>query len=146
MQKDPNVWFLAGTLGGTSTRRCAIPANKGLFLPVINILNSYVTDPQLKTDSELCAAAQSDIDDITKKDAMIDGIKVDPYRVISPIFTPNVIKDNVLSTQAGPTRAVSDGYWVFLRPLSIGRHVINIFGSCSLGKTSVGVSYDMIIV
>ena len=37
------VWFLAGTFGGSAERTCTVPAGRALLLPVLNI--AYIRDP-----------------------------------------------------------------------------------------------------
>lgn len=32
-----DVWFLAGSFGGAVTRKCAIPPNKKIFVPIFNV-------------------------------------------------------------------------------------------------------------
>ena len=36
--------------------------------------------------------------------------------------------DNLWNVRPGPTKAVSDGYWVFLKPLNEGDHIIEFHG------------------
>ena len=36
------VWFLAGNLGGSSTRTVTIPAGTALFFPVVNTFLGYL--------------------------------------------------------------------------------------------------------
>jgi hypothetical protein len=62
---------------------------------------------------------------------------VEKYRVQSPVFDLTYPKSNVFGLPSGPTRAISDGYWVFLKPLSPGMHDVYAAGSCSSGKTKV---------
>ena len=35
-QEDPNVWFLAGTFGGSAVRTCTLPLGKAILMPIIN--------------------------------------------------------------------------------------------------------------
>ncbi|MBA3750541.1 MAG: hypothetical protein H0X03_06565 [Nitrosopumilus sp.] len=51
------------------------------------------------------------------------------YRVTSPPFDINFPEDNIYGVTSGPTKGVSDGYWVFLNPLSPGKHEIEFKGS-----------------
>ncbi|HBP64057.1 MAG TPA: hypothetical protein DD730_07265 [Desulfosporosinus sp.] len=145
-QVDPNVWFLVGTYGGSAERSFSIPAGKALLFPIINFTTSYAEEPALKTESELILRAKTDIDDITHKEASIDGLKlvqVDRYRVSSQPFDMTLPENNVFGAKAGPTRAVSDGYWIFLKPLSMGEHTIHAAGSCSSGKTKVNAIWHI---
>jgi hypothetical protein len=53
--------------------------------------------------------------------------------------------NNVVEATPGHTRAVSDGYWVFLQPLAPGKHKIFATGSCSSGKTKVDVIFHVTV-
>jgi hypothetical protein len=141
-----DVIFLAGTLGGLAERRCTIPFGKPILFPIINFITSYVEEPNLKSESELITRAKKDMDDIVKKEAVIDGVKVqdvEKYRIQSSVFDLRYPENNVFELAALPTKAISDGYWVFLKPLSAGLHNIHAVGSCSSGKTTVDVTWHL---
>jgi hypothetical protein len=142
--KGESVVFLPGTFGGNAERHYTIP-KKPILLPVINFITSFYEEPQIKTEFGLVDRAKKDIDDITLTWAIVDGlsIPVKDFRVRSSIFDLNIVEDNVFGIKVGVTRAVHDGYWLFLRPLSAGKHVIQVFGSCSSGKTKIGVVFHL---
>lgn len=147
-QNDPNVLFLVGTYGGSAERNYTIPKGKALLFPIINFTTSYAEEPALKTESELISRAKSDIDDIVNKEATVDGVElheVDKYRVASLPFDITLPENNVFGLEAGLTRAVSDGYWVFLKPLTPGKHEIHAAGSCSSGKTTVDITFRLTV-
>jgi hypothetical protein len=129
-QIHDRVWFLAGTFGGYAERRCEIPFGKSMFFPVLNDIVSFATDPQLKTEMELASYAKADLDNAKILRVIIDGyelIDVKDYRVRTAAFDislPLRGSDNKYMT----TRAVSDGYWMFLRPLGKGCHSIYFVG------------------
>lgn len=130
-QNDPNVWFLAGTGGGEAVRACTIPAGKAILIPVLNVECDY-TSPDLKTESDLRKCAKDDQDKATSLQATVDGTSIPDlktYRVQSPLFNVTIPTENVLGLQPGTTQAVSDGYWVLLKPLPVGKHQINFSGS-----------------
>ena len=130
-QNDPNVWFLAGTGGGEANRVCAIPAGKAIFFPIINVECDY-SYPNLKTESDLRKCAKDDQDKVTNLLTTVDGVAIPDlkqYRVQSPLFNMTVPKDNVMGIPPGTAQAVSDGFWVFLRPLPPGKHEIDFTGS-----------------
>ncbi len=88
-QEDPNVLFLAGTIARKVERTITIPAGKAVLFPVINFTTSYSEDPSLKTEDEMILHAKSNIDDIVKKEANIDGASLlisEKHRVQSPPF------------------------------------------------------------
>jgi hypothetical protein len=146
---DPNVVFLVGTFGGDAVRNYTIPARKAVLFPIIAFTTSYAEDPKLKTSLDLVNRAKSDMDDIIKKEATIDGKilhNVDRYRIQSPLFDLTYPEDNVFEALAGPTCGISEGYWIFLKPLSPGKHTIVAAGSCSSGKTSIGVTWHLTVL
>jgi hypothetical protein len=147
-QTDPDALFLAGTAGGYAKRTIATTASKALLFPVINHIISYAENPDLKTDHELILFTTSHTDDIVRKELNIDGINFEiseNFRVISPPFDFSFPTNNVFGVKEGPTRGAGDGYWVFLRPLSVGQHKIRTFGSCMSGRIQIGLDLDLIV-
>jgi len=145
---DPNVVFLVGTFGGAAVRNYIIPARKAVLFPIIAFTTSYAEEPVLKTDLDLISRAKSDMDDIVKKEVTINGKQlqnVNKYRIRSPIFNMTYPENNVFEAAVGPTRGISEGYWVFLRPLASGKHKIFAAGSCSSGKTTVEVTWHLTV-
>jgi len=127
------VWFLAGTFGGSADRTCNVPSGKAIMFPVYNAECSYAEYPQYKTESELRNCAKAQTDTVTSLDVSIDGIKISDlkqkYRVQSQLFDLMFPNNNVYGVSAGPSKAVSDGYWVILQPLSPGKHEVRFSGS-----------------
>jgi hypothetical protein len=161
-QNDPDVWFLAGTFGGKAERTCIIPARKAILFPIINDLISYAEYNHLKTELELRSYAKSDLDEATVYKATVDGVELQNlqnYRVQSRLFSFIILPDDPTEIPAGPTFGVSDGYWVFLRPLSIGQHTIHFTGeklkfdeiqhsnyTAEKPKFRVEVKYDLAVI
>jgi hypothetical protein len=122
------VWFLAGTVGGTAERTCTIPAAKAILFPIVNSECSYAEYPTVKTESDLVACAKQDNNRATNLLATVDGQSLQPlekYRVTSPLFNFTFEPNNLFGAPSGPTQGVSDGFWVFLQPLSSGNHEIH---------------------
>jgi hypothetical protein len=145
-QRDPNVIFLAGTFEGHAERKYVIPAGKSILFPIVNFTTSYTEEPQLKTESELISCAKEDIDSIVKKEVIIDGLKlcdIEKYRVQSPVFDLVYPEDNVFGFVHGPTKAISDGYWIFLKSLTPGIHEIYACGSCYSGRTTESITWNL---
>ena len=116
---------------GEVSRACSIPAGKAIFFPVINVECDY-TSPNLKTESDLRKCATDDQNKVSNLRATVDGVAIpdlEKYRAQSPLFNMTVPKDNVMGIPPGTTQAVSDGFWVFLKPLSPGKHEIHFTGS-----------------
>lgn len=148
-QVDPNVWFLAGTFGGFANRRCTMSGRKAILFPIINSIEC--ADASTRTESELCAGAKSDIDKvaISSLRVIVDDIELrdlEKYRVQSRPFDLKLANDNVLGLQLDQTRAVSDGFWIFLYPLTTTEHTIKFAGSCSAGRVRVETMYKLTVL
>lgn len=129
-QAYESVWFLAGTFGGTVERNCTLPAGTSIFFPIVTDIISFHTDPQLKTTSDLDAYSKADLDHTQFISAKLDGHEISnlfSYRVHSHLFPIDVPNKNnkVLRVK---TEAISDGYWLFLKPLSLGKHKLEFIG------------------
>lgn len=147
-QDHPNVWFLAGTFGGYAERRCMIPRGKAIFLPVINYECSFAATPGIRTEAELESRCKSEIDDIMDIKFEIDGFLIpdlSPFRACSNIFKVHLIENNIFNLAPGLTKMVTDGYWIFIKPPTIGRHTLSTSGSCQSGKIMIGTSYQLTI-
>jgi hypothetical protein len=117
------VWFLAGTLQGQAERSCTIP-------------------------EELTARVRYEMDEITNIRAMVSGTNVNElrqYRIQSPPFNVTLPTDNVLGLPAQTTKMMSEGYWLFLKPLEPGNYDLYSFGSCLAGRIKIGISYHLTV-
>ncbi len=144
--QDENVIFLVGTFGGTAERTYTIPMGKSVLLPIINYTFCSKDEVSVLNDEDLQIRAQRDIDDIVEKQALIDGksiLEIEKYRVKTKAFDIIYPENNVFGLSKGPTRAVSDGYWIFLKPMQAGSHILYVAGSCSSGKTKLNVTLHL---
>lgn len=129
------VWFLGGAFTGTATTRsCTVPAGTALFFPLLNSECSTVEPPPFygADEAELRACAAGWVDIGSDVFCVVDGAAIEnavDYRVVSPLFAFDAPDDNIFGIP-GPISgsSVSDGYWVFLTPLSAGHHVIHFGG------------------
>ena len=151
-QNDPNVWFLAGTLGGAANRSCKIPLGKAILMPVINYRCSFADEPAINSEEELTLKCKKEIDDIKNLSFQIDDMYVTDlslYRIRSPLFDVHLGKDNIeyniLFDNPFDTKMVSDGYWIFLKPLNIGFHKLLSSGSCHSGKILIATRYNLFV-
>jgi hypothetical protein len=141
------VWFLAGTLQGQTERSCTIPADKAILFPVINY-EASVAEGDGTTDEELTARVRYEMDEITNMRAMVSGTNVNElrqYRIQSPPFNVTLPTDNVLGLPAQTTKMMSEGYWLFLKPLEPGNYDLYSFGSCLAGRIKIGISYHLTV-
>jgi hypothetical protein len=149
-QHYKKVWFLAGTMGNISPvrRKCTIPPGYSLFFPIIFKEDSFVEDLDLRTEEELVQRANDTIDMVIHVEASIDRVRIessDIMRIQSHVFDLNFPEHNVYDVAPGKTRSVCDGYWLFVKPLNSGKHVLHFKGSLTepgLGF-NVEVYYDL---
>ena len=136
------VWFLAGTFGGAVTRQCTIPSDKAILVPIILAVCDSATEPALDTEEELRACAKADQDLVIGKEIIVDGVSVgslDSYRFQSPLLNLTYPENNIAGIPPQTAKAVSDGFWILLEPLSPGNHEIHF--KAALGDpTAVGIA------
>jgi hypothetical protein len=144
------VWFLAGTFGENKAarRKCAIPRGKCVLFPVINYEVNFLEKPEITSDEELVKDVVDDQNDIINIVAELDDEKVLVYRVQSDpkLFHVDLPAENCLDLSVSRVKIASDGYWVFLKPLSTGVHKIFFHGSCSGGIRTCTAFYDLTIL
>jgi hypothetical protein len=159
-QKGP-VWFLAGATGptgGSATRRCTVPADKAILVPIINAECDTLTEPTVGgTEAQLRACAKGFMDLVTQTSASVDGTAIDlgpvsqgRFRFQSPLFTITFAPNNGFypdGSVAGTGTAVADGFWLLIRPLPKGQHTIDFQGTAVFGDVvfQVGVHYDLTV-
>jgi hypothetical protein len=121
-QRGPAFMLPAASSPGV-VASCSVPSGEALLLPPAG--NLYTPGDGLNTYSQLLAAAKAATDGLTKVSASLDGapLPTQPFRTASPfvLFLPS---DNILGVSAGPTRAAIDGYFLMLKPLCAGTHII----------------------
>jgi hypothetical protein len=131
---------------GLPSRFCRIPAGRSILFPVINCEANQLEYPELKTHQDVIERVERDEDSIVKRECFVNGKRIDAVRVKSDpiIFDLNITEDNIANVKnGGITSASADGYWVFLKPLPAGEHIISFGGECEYGKLSSGASYAL---
>jgi hypothetical protein len=131
------VVFLAAN-GATDPVPCTVRPGTAVFLAMANAECSTVEPPPFfgYTEQELrmCAKCFADHIDPSSLQVTLDGQaleNLERYRVVSPLFTFSYPADNIFGIPNGPAtgEAVSDGYWIYLAPLSAGEHTLSFSGS-----------------
>jgi hypothetical protein len=147
-QNDSRVLFLCQTYEGvknTPLRRNKITKGSSIFMPIINWIS--IMDNDGNSDGQLLDIARSKMDVVGPLEITINGIKVNKglenFRIESPFFEINLPEKNLFGLSAGKRRCVSDGYWIFLRPIFESTR-LSSFASCSSGATKIKVNYDLI--
>jgi len=136
-RQSGDIWFLAGTYGTARTERtCTVPFGKTLFFPLIN----YVTF-RGESSKESCmllgGRAAALTNDATSLVLEVDGKRFDS-------LASHRFATSCFSLVAGqPADAVANGYYVALRPLARGRHVVSFGGT--LPSMAQDVTYSITV-
>jgi hypothetical protein len=129
------VWFLPDPLSGPQTRNCVVAQGKAILVPLItgstnNIEKANYTDQDLMNHAGDCNSMNS------LRTAKVDGTTIKgldqdaPYRTnSSKIFTIDINSSNQYGTAEGVARSFADGWFLFLKPLPVGEHELNVGGS-----------------
>jgi hypothetical protein len=159
-------WYLAGTPGGPSgslTRSCTVPAGKKIFFPVISVENDYpCPDPTFQPSpgqslkdfltygTGSIPGAVTLINEVSDVQASLDGqnIPILPsYRGTSNMYSyagdPSLTAVFDPCITGSQQKAVSDGYWLMLAPLSPGQHTLQ-FGGTLMGSTETA-TYNLTV-
>lgn len=124
------VWFVAAPTGAAVERSYTIPRGTALFVAQTDAeCSNLEPDPFFGGDAaeqSACATVWGNyMEDVFFE---IDGVPIANmaiHRVQSPQFSFTAPEVNILGVGAGPGTAVADGYYVFLRPLSVGKHIVH---------------------
>jgi hypothetical protein len=147
------VWYLAGNLGGTTTRSLTVPSGTALFFPLVN--NFWVNTPETGDEpwspaweAQVRQLLASTVDGAHSLSLEVDGVPsatVQSLRVASRVGTCVLPAENIVSplANAGPHECVGDGYWALLEPLKVGQHTIRFTGG--FGDFSLDVTYNLTV-
>jgi hypothetical protein len=145
LQENGKLLFLVGTSknfttypdNGFPVHECEIQKGTQILFPIVNTVcdTLEVNTPFFganETTQRICAnnIANTAFD----LHANIDGFEVknpEQYRVDSPAggFTLTAVDNNPVGIPPGNGTAVQDGFWILLKPLKPGEHVISFSGA-----------------
>ena len=136
-----DVWFLAGTYGSARTiRTCTVPRGKYLFFPIVNYVVMPNSTQNLSCASAIGTAARM-TDDLLKILLEVDG---KPYEgLVAHRLATECFDLGALAPPLHLYPAAANGYYVMLRPLPPGEHVINFGGA--LPSMIQLVTYTLIV-
>jgi len=153
------VFFLVGTIGTQVVRNdCVVPLGKSILFPVLNAMCAIPEDGPTK-DAVIEVCSRGFIDQVDLAEVTVDGVKVHniipEYRFAEwfPFIgaAPSIYEDYCTGAPAGTcyegfhSQGYSDGYWIMLRPLTPGQHVIHILGGVSSWGFTVDVTYNLTV-
>lgn len=142
------VWFLAGSFSTDSiVRNCIISEDHSIFFPIINSLCSvFFGDGTNEKELRTCAKKLTDL--ATVHEASLDGKKLKVFRRQSPLFMVSLppAPDNIVGSdlEPNPSASISDGYWAFIKHLSVGEHIITMHGKSDTFEQNI--TYNVTVV
>lgn len=132
INQKPPIWFFPGTFNHSVTRICLIPNNVAILFPILNSECSFIEFPKLHTGKELSDCARKIQDHVISLNATLDYQNIpnlEKTRIHSDLFDFKFPQNNILGIKYnGTSKAVSDGNWVFLKPLPLGIHHLTFHG------------------
>jgi len=145
--QDGDLWFLASPFANVS-RNCVIPADKWLFLGLLNDEASTLEGVPFygRTAQDQAFWAGYLADHIVDMFCEIDGIPVpdlSSYRFTSTQITFTAPTPWIYGTNGGSGTSIWDGYYILLRPLASGLHIVHYGGAFKFNKDEpMGPFYD----
>jgi hypothetical protein len=120
-------------------RRVTITADLHLFFPIINWTGENVGRDVPLSAQEWRDVVVSFVSNVDSVLANLDGVEIstnEMLRILAPVFSyevpteKNIFQFFNLDFPGGVvTPAVSDGIWLMLKPLPVGQHVLQFYGS-----------------
>ena len=138
------MFFLSGAWNSVGNRSLNIPSDKGILFPVLNAEASFTSFPNAKSEDDLKKILKFVLKAATYVGVQINGIPIQHHRITTSLFDSYYAENNIFGWKSGPTKAVSDGYWVFLKPLPVGKYKIHLLGEQSFYRTEV--TYDINVI
>jgi len=130
-----DVYFMSGLVYAGD--RFTIPEDKGILLSPIKYIAACLTEkfnPAL--EKQMLDQCEYEMDIIQDMNLFIDCelVSQECSRVRSPFFTLDK-----------KYTAISDGYWLFIKPYSLskGIHTVSSFCSCKVGKVQLPGEYEI---
>ncbi|SEQ37472.1 hypothetical protein SAMN04488000_102693 [Lentzea albida] len=117
-----DVWFFAGTFGGTVDRRCEVPAGRPLAGPALNLAST----------SDACARFMED----AKGSVALDGRLVELRRIAPVAIAYQAARGNVVGQREGRVTGQGCGLWAWIPPLTPGEHELVVDGESGSFRTS----------
>lgn len=125
-----DVWFLAGTFGGSAQRRCTVPLGVALVAPAIDFVGG---------DQAACTAFMADATGTIE----VDGTALSLDRIDGEPITFITRQGNPVTETSGRTRGIGCGLWARINPPSAGEHTVRIHGES--GSFVVDAEYTLVV-
>jgi hypothetical protein len=153
------VYFLPATNGGSASREVIIPEGKAILLSMVNMVYDYPCthagfgpDSGQTLESFLTEGARRGIDLAEDLTVILDGNEIpvsEEHRITSDMFyftgNPSLVNCYDACITGESQAAVSDGYWMMLKPLEPGVHTLRFGGEIKDFFYDVDVTYHITV-
>jgi hypothetical protein len=153
-QTSKDVWFLPDILDGKIVRECEVPQGKAIFIPITtgeqNVAESeeFQGKPLSEVKDSLIKGASYCDNYNVERAAEIDGQKIkglegnSPYRTnTTDLFNITWGENNIYDVKPQTAPGFAEGWFLFVKPLPQGDHVIKIQSKIS-HPSDVSCNYD----
>lgn len=149
-RQSGKVWFWSAP-DGPLTRKVSMPEGTALFLTIRDAEVSSLEEGPFfgETEEEQREQAAYLVDHIEDVFVEIDGVPVKDlaaFRFSSPQFEFDAPTPFIFGDVGGEGTSVGDGYYLMLKPLSPGKHVIHYGGTFRFGPGELDPELDFEIV
>ncbi|HTS87764.1 MAG TPA: hypothetical protein VMG41_04665 [Gemmatimonadales bacterium] len=153
------VWYIADLSTGSGTRSCRAPEGHSFLINLSGVLNDFPCPdttfhpaPGQSLSDFLTEGARQIVDGVDSLSLTVDGTNVPnlfSYRYTSPLFyyrgsaTLQTLIDPCITGRLQP--AVSDGYFIMVKPLDRGQHSLT-FTAADVQGVHTAVTWSLTIV
>ncbi|MEV5618193.1 MULTISPECIES: signal protein [Streptomyces] len=124
-----DVWFLAGTFGGSVKRACTVPEGRPLVFPVVNSFGDGLDCLEFMEDAE--------------GTAILDGQPIESEVYTGDTITVEALDGNAVTGEREHFTTTGCGLWVRMPAPGLGGHILQISGRS--GDLSVDVEYRLTV-
>ena len=124
----------------SGSSECTLPAGMFLYVTVVGSECSNAEAPPFYggNEEELRECALTFVPHNLQ--ASVDGIpikNIGDYTTLSPLYQLNLPDDNILGAPAGTYNSIAYSTGFILTPMSVGKHVVDVFGEIYLDGESI---------
>lgn len=125
--------YVGAELGSVATMSCTVPQNKSILVSIDGATSDY-SDPTVKTKSPeelIKLVTQSNIYPNPFK-VTLDGHPLaltneEMYKIQSNLYDLSLPVNNIWGEPPGPDKAITQGWWIMLKPLPPGDHILHYY-------------------
>ncbi len=149
---EKDMFYLASATEGQITRSCEISDKQEVLIPILTAFcysgGTCLTEQVVNDTKQVEEETVKALDSASSIEATLDGnpLNLEKARVTTAPFKVKATSDNPYGISEGKYEIVADGFFVLLKPLSEGTHILNFKGSLSQFNYNPEVTYNLTVV